>query len=111
MTSLIPASNGLDRLRDRRETKTLDRIITGIEQSTSVGLARIASDAQLEAAKVHAIGFVGQQAMQAVAMVSELEGQLAQACPLATTRLQGIADITALSMAQVVADSARRIGR
>ena len=44
------------------------------------------------------IGFVGQQAMQAVTMVSQLEGQLGQACPLAVTRLQGIADITALSM-------------
>jgi hypothetical protein len=49
--------------------------------------------------------------MQAVTMVSQLEGQLGQACPLAVTRLQGLADMTALSIAQVVADSARKIGR
>ena len=48
---------------------------------------------------------------KAVAMVSQMDGQLGQACPLAVTRLQGIADMTALSIAQVVADSARTIGR
>lgn len=47
--------------------------------------------------------------MQAVTMVSQMEGQLGQACPLAVTRLQGIADMTALSIAQVVSDAARRI--
>lgn len=94
-----------------RRDRVVERNLTGLERSRTIGLAQIEVHAQLEAAKVHAIGFVGQQAMQAVAMVSELEGQLAQACPLATTRLQGIADMTALSMAQVVAETARRIGR
>lgn len=104
----IPSSGGFV---ERRQDRSVSRVLAGLERSQAVGLARIESEAQLEAAKAHAVGYIGQQAMQAVAMVSQMEGQLAQACPLATTRLQGIADMTALSVAQVVADSARRIGR
>lgn len=75
-----------------------------------MGLARLEVQAQMESAKAHAVGYVGQQAMQAVTMVSQMEGQLGQACPLAVSRLQGIADMTALAIAQVVADSARKLG-
>ena len=110
MSNLIPVSGG-GNMFDRREDRALARQIGGLERSKSVGMARIEVQAEMEAAKVHAIGYVGQQAMQAVTMVSQLEGQLGQACPMAVTRLQGIADMTALSVAQVVADSARKIGR
>jgi hypothetical protein len=106
MTELMPISGG----QDRREDRLAKRAIAGYQRSGAVALAQIEQQAQIEAAKAHAIGFVGQQAMQAVTMVSQLEGQLGQACPLAVTRLQGIADITALSMAQVVADATRTIG-
>lgn len=96
--------------RSRREDRLAHRAVTSYQRSGAVALAQIEQQAQVEAAKTHAIGFVGQQAMQAVTMVSQLEAQLGQACPLAVTRLQGIADITALSVAQVVADAARKIG-
>lgn len=79
------------------------------DRQLMAGLARIERSAQLEAATVHALGYVGQQGMVAVAMMSQLEGLLGQAVPLATTRLQGIADTTALSIAQVVADAPRRL--
>lgn len=95
----------------RREQRQLSRSLTQLDVRKELGLARIEQQAQLEAAKTHAIGYIGSQAMQAVAMVSQLEGQLAEAVPLATTRLQGIADMTAMAMAQVVADSAWRLGR
>lgn len=72
-------------------------------------MAVLEARARIEAARAQAIGYVGQQAMQAVAMVSQMEGQLAQLCPLATTRLQGIADMTAFSIAQVVGDTVRRL--
>jgi hypothetical protein len=109
MSNLIPSTGGS--FAGRRDDKALNRAISGYDRTKAVGMARMEMQAELEATKVHAIGYVGQQAMQAVTMVSQLEGQLGQACPLAVTRLQGIADITALSMAQVVADATRRIGR
>lgn len=95
---------------DRQQSKALARQLGTVERSRTLSLAKLESAAQIQASKVHAVGFVGQQAMQAVAMVSQLEQQLGQACPLAVTRLQGIADMTALSMAQVVADTARKFG-
>lgn len=111
MSNLIPAAGGSNNFLDRREDRALVRQIGGLERSKAMGMARVEAQAQLESAKAHAVGYVGQQAMQAVAMVSQMEGQLGQACPLAVTRLQGIADMTALAIAQVVADSARTIGR
>ena len=57
------------------------------------------------------MGWGGHGTMQTVAMVSQLEGQLGMACPLAVSRLQGIADMTALSLAEVVSDAARKMGR
>ena len=111
MSNLIPASGGTGNFLERREDRAVYRQISGLERSKAVGLARLEHQAELEAAKAHAVGYVGQQAMQAVTMLSQMEGQLGAACPLAVTRLQGIADMTALSIAQVVADSARKIGR
>lgn len=108
-SELVPIG-GLRGGLERRESRALSRNLSAIEMSRSVNLAKIELQAQIEVAKVHAVGYVGQQAMQAVAMVSQMEGQLGQACPLAVTRLQGIADMTALSVAQVVADTARKLG-
>lgn len=108
MSTLIPAE-GL--ITNTRQERAVSRALAGLNRSTEVGLARLEHQAQIESAKAHAVGYVGQQAMQAVTMVSQMEGQLGQTCPLAVTRLQGIADMTALSIAQVVADSARIIGR
>ena len=55
------------------------------------------------------IATIGATAMRNVAMVSQLEQQLAQAVPLATSRLQAIGDMTAFAMADAVSSSARRI--
>lgn len=111
MTNLVPQSGGLANFGERREDKALNRGLNGLERRTTMSLARIASDAKLAAARVHAIGYVGQEGLQTVAMLSQLEGLLGQAVPLAVTRLQGIADITALAIAEEVHASAREIGR
>lgn len=110
MTNLVAMSGG-GGLVARRDDRAVARAVSGLQRSTEIGLARLEHQAQIESAKAHAVGYVGQQAMQAVTMVSQLEAQLGQACPMAVSRLQGIADMTALSIAQVVADSARKLGR
>jgi hypothetical protein len=109
MSNLIPvgsAGTGIS----KREDRALGRHQGRLDQQKTMGLARLEVQTQMEAAKAHAVGYIGQQAMQAVTMVSQMEGQLGQACPLAVTRLQGIADMTALTIAQVIADSARKLG-
>lgn len=72
-------------------------------------LARIEVEAELQAFRVQAVGYVGKQAMHEVAMVSQLEQQLAELVPLATTRLQAIGDAVALAQAQVVTATYQKV--
>jgi len=53
-------------------------------------------------ARVQAQAWVGREALFAVADLSELEGQLGHLCPLAVSRLEAIANITSLGIAQTV---------
>ena len=70
---------------------------------TNKALARLQHRTIMATAQVQAQAYVGREALFAVADISELEGQLAQLCPLATTRLEAIANMTALGIAQTVA--------
>ena len=109
-SELVPSSWGGNRV-ERREDSALARQIGGLERATTFGLARIEAQAQLEATRVMAVAHVGQQAMQSVAMVSQMEMQLARALPHAAHRFVGIAETTSFTLAQMVTDSARRIGK
>ena len=108
MSELIPystsstevAPTGVGALVERKADRLARKQVEQLQRTKRVGLAR-----------AQAVGYVGQQAMQTVTMVSQLEGQLGAACPLAVSRLQGIADMTALSLAEVVSDAARKMGR
>lgn len=71
---------------------------------TSKSLARLQQATIVQTARVQAQAYLGREAMYAVADVSELEGQLAALCPLATSRLEVIANITALSIARTISD-------
>ncbi len=42
-------------------------------------------------------------------MLSQLEVQLSSLVPAATVRLQGLGDLTALAMADVVSETVRRV--
>jgi hypothetical protein len=92
-------------LKDR----SVGRSLAHIDNQTTVELAKIEQVAELQVARLHGLTFVGSQAMHGVAMVSQLEGQLAQLIPLATTRLQGVADVYAFCVAQVVVDTLHRM--
>lgn len=73
--------------------------------------ARIEQLAELQAAKVEAAAQVGGRAMQAVAVVTQLEQQLAQTVPLATSRLQAIGDIVSLAATEIVIDTTWKLRR
>ena len=70
--------------------------------ATSRSLSRIQHNAVVTTARVPAQAWVGREALFAVADLSELEGQLGALCPLAVSRLEAIANMTALSIAQTV---------
>jgi hypothetical protein len=85
--------------------RDLARIVT----STEVAVSRVASQASLENARLDAIDGVAARGLQGVAMVTQLEQQLAQAVPLAASRLQAIGDMHALTTAQEMASFTRRM--
>ena len=96
--------NGIEQ---RRNTRALARL--GSE--TDMRIAVVDAKAEVEAATVDGIAYVGTRAMQSVALVSQMEQSLAQAVPHASGRLATIADMTAIGMADVVANAGRRIRR
>jgi hypothetical protein len=83
--------------------------LSRIEGATRLGLARIDHAAELQAARVEAVGYVGSRAMHEITLLSQLEGQLAQLVPSAAGRLHALGDLSALAMAEVVAETVRRV--
>lgn len=92
---------------ERRVSRALGSLVA----QTELRVAAIEGQGEVEEATVSAIGYVGRRGLQEVALVSQMEQQLAQLVPIASGRLQAIADITALSMAEAVANAAHHIGR
>lgn len=94
-----------------RTSRQVRRDLDIVGGRTGLGVARIEAQAELQALKVDAVTHVGRRAMQDVAMLSQLEQQLATLVPLATSRLQAVEDMTALGVADIVGDTVRRLNQ
>ncbi len=109
MSNLMPIGGlGAEPL-SRLESKLTNRALSYIRHNATVGVARIEATVELQALKAEGLGYVGKQALQQVALLSQLEHQLATIVPMAASRLQGIGDMVALSLAEVVADTTRQL--
>ncbi len=97
-------AGGLSR-QARRVGRELDRL----DAQGQVQIAVIDHQAELQAARVQAIGYVGKRAMHEVTLLSQLEQQLSALVPMATGRLQALGDMAALGMADVVSDTVRKV--
>lgn len=105
MSELVGYGSGLA----KRESRQVGRELSRLNAQGQVSLARISQQADLQAERVAAVGYVGKRAMHEVAMLSQLEVQLSALVPSAIPRLQGIGDLTALAMADVVSETVRRV--
>jgi hypothetical protein len=105
MSEMVPFGGGLA----KRESRALDRELSRLEGRGRLELARINQQADLQAERVAAVGYVGKRAMQEIALVSQLEVQLSALVPSAMPRLQGLGDLTALAMADVVSETVRKV--
>ena len=105
MSELVPLGGGLA----RRESRQVSRALARVDAASLVELARINRQAELQAERIAAIGYVGKRAMHEVTMLSQLEVQLSGLVPSAMPRLQGLADLSALAMADVVSETVRRV--
>ena len=108
MSNLIPTRNSTV---TRRPSVITGRALARLDNQTELGIAEIEAKAELQVTRVMAVGYVGKKAMQEVALISQLEQQLSTLVPLATSRLQAIGDITALSAAEIVSDTVRKVNR
>lgn len=105
MNEVTPYGGGLA----RRESRRVGRELARLDRSGQLELARITKEADLQAERVSAVAYVGTRAMYDVALVSQLEVQLSMLVPNAVPRLQGIGDLTALAVADVVSQTVRKV--
>jgi hypothetical protein len=96
MSELVPYGRGLA----TREARVVGRELARLDAQGRLALARISQQADLQAERV---------AMHEVAMLSQLEVQLSALVPSASPRLQGLGDLAALAMADVVSETVRRL--
>jgi hypothetical protein len=106
MSSLVPRGNGG---LSNREARILGRDLARINNEGVVEAAEINKEAELQAERIRVLGYVTKTAMHEVTVLSQLEQQLAALVPSAAGRLQGIDDIGALAMADVVTDTVRKV--
>ncbi len=99
-------SGGLSRL-SRQTSSAIARVQAG----SSVRQAQVEAAAELQAVKADAVAYVGRRALQNVALLSQVESQLAVAVPHASGRLAAIADLTAIALSDVVAETAHSVRR
>ena len=85
------------------------RALQRLGHDTTLAVAAIESRADIEVARVSAIAAVAGRALMDVSLLSQMEQSLAQVVPHASGRLATIADLAALSMADVVASAAHRL--
>lgn len=88
-----------------RTSRDIARVVSGAELST----IRLAASAHVEQARLDAVDHVASRALQGVAMVSQLEQQLATMVPFATSRLQAIGDMHAFAVANELVSFSRRL--
>lgn len=101
MSNIVPAASRAVIRHDRHTGRAHARI----DAQTELGLASIDCQADLQSARLLAVGHVGRTAMQEAALISQFEQQLSTIVPSATIWLQGITDIVALQIVQIVSDT------
>jgi hypothetical protein len=108
MSNLIPYDQDRPVMR-RAEARQLSRSLGSLRTHSRLEMARIEAAAEVQATRADAVTYVGRRAMQDVAMLSQLEQQLATLVPMASGRLAAIGDIASIAIAEVVSDTLRRV--
>lgn len=106
MSELVPIRGSFTAARESRQ---VSRDLARIEGEGRVQMARIEQAADLQAERLSAVAYVGKRAMHEVTLLSQLEVQLIGVVPSALSRVQGLGDMTALAMAEVVAETVRKV--
>ncbi len=92
-------------------SRRVARDLARLDDQAQLTGAQIEAAAEIQARKADAVGAVAGRALQDVALLSQMEQQLAQTVPLASGRLAAIADTAALAMTQIVSETVCRLRR
>lgn len=87
------------------------RDLAAIDRSTEIRSAQVAAAGEIQQAKVEAVARTGAYAMQQVALVAQVQQQLALAVPAAAGDLDFIKTMTVMGVGQLVADTGRAVNR
>lgn len=105
MSQLQPYTSGSSPALFSRQSREVSRIVNRSE----LAVMKTAAAAHEADARLDAIDHIAGRAMQGVAMVSQLEQQLAQTVPIAASRLQAVGDIHALASVNELNGFSRRL--
>jgi len=105
MSQIQPYGPGASPAAFSRQSREIARVVNRSE----VAVIKTAAAAHEADARLDAIDHIAGRAMQGVAMVGQLEQQLAQLVPLGTSRLQAVSDMHALLSVNELADFRRRL--
>jgi hypothetical protein len=102
-------TQSVERPGGRLVGRPTSRAIARLDQQTEFATAVVQAEAEVQAVRVDAVGFVAQRGMQDVAYLSQVEQTLGQTVPIAVSRLQAIGDLATLGIGQVVTDTVSRL--
>jgi hypothetical protein len=88
-----------------RDGLSRPRMSARVARAVNNGMAIEKARGDVRAAQVRAVEYVAQQALQAVGHLSRTEAIYARHVPHAAARLQAIADIAAMNLAEIVAET------
>lgn len=92
-------------------SRQAQRSLARLDDQTEYAVAVVHAEAEVQAAKTDAVGFVAQRAMQDVAFLSQVEQTLSQTVPLAGSRLKALGDLATLGIGQIVTDTVFQLRR
>ncbi|UJH70448.1 hypothetical protein [Ornithinimicrobium sp. INDO-MA30-4] len=105
MSQIQPYTSNSSPALFSRQSREVSRIVNRSE----LAVIKTAAAAHEADARLDAIDHIAGRAMQGVAMVSQLEQQLAQTVPIAASRLQAVGDIHALASVNELNGFSRRL--
>ena len=111
MSNLELYTQSYSSAHQRRLARQAARGLAAIEHNANITTARIAAAGEIQQVKVDAVARTGAYAMQQVALVAQVQQQLALAAPAASGDLDFIKSMTVAGIGQIVADTSRAVNR
>lgn len=96
---------------DAKLDRQTRREVALIEAAVAVRQTAVDAAAEVQKAKIDALASTGGYAMQRATLVTQMEQQLAVACPTASGDLDFLKTLTVMGMGQVLSDTAAKVNR